>query len=43
MHDPTDCKKNPEYNDNEEKKEKKVSFAAKLSKILAQEDSDDDE
>ena len=41
LHDLSDCKKNPKYKETNKQKDKKVSFTAKLSKILAQEKSDD--
>ena len=37
MHDPKKYKKNPEFTNESNPKEKKVSFPAKLSKILAEE------
>ena len=41
LHDPSECKKNPDFQTEDAPKRDKVSFAAKLSKLLA-EDSDEE-
>ena len=43
LHDLSEWKKNPEKNENKSQNERKISFTAKLSKILAQKDLNDDE